>query len=314
MRRPRRIPLCDHRDVLTAAWRLAFPLDLRLTLGPLRHGPRDPTVRFVGRDAWRATRTVVGPATVRLAVEGSALRAAAWGDGAEAALAAVPSLVGLDDRPEALKPRHRVVRQLQRHLSGLRVGRSGALFEALLPTVLEQKVTGFEAWRSYRALVLALAEPAPGPAAPPLRLPPDPQRLRTLGYAAFHRFGIERRRAEVILAAARAARQLEAAASCGAEPAYRRLAGLPGVGAWTRAEVGRTALGDPDAVSVGDYHLPSLVGWLLAGEPRADDARMLELLEPYRGQRGRVQRLLEAGGVHPPRHGPRMAPRSIATI
>jgi 3-methyladenine DNA glycosylase/8-oxoguanine DNA glycosylase len=73
----------------------------------------------------------------------------------------------------------------------------------------------------------------------------------------------------------------------------------------------RVALGDPDAVSVGDYHIPSLVAWALAGERKADDARMLELLEPYRGQRGRVQRLLEVSGIYPERHGPRMTPRDI---
>ncbi len=95
------------------------------------------------------------------------------------------------------------------------------------------------------------------------------------------------------------------------EDAYRLLLAIPGVGPWTAGEVGRAALGDPDAVSVGDYHLPSLVAWLLAGERRADDARMLELLEPYRGQRGRVIRLLEAAGTWPPRRGPRMPARSI---
>jgi 3-methyladenine DNA glycosylase/8-oxoguanine DNA glycosylase len=76
----------------------------------------------------------------------------------------------------------------------------------------------------------------------------------------------------------------------------------------------RSAFGDPDAISVGDYHMPNTVAWALAGEARADDARMLELLEPYRGQRGRVQRLLEVGRVAAPRYGHRMAPRNIAAI
>ena len=71
------------------------------------------------------------------------------------------------------------------------------------------------------------------------------------------------------------------------------------------------ALGDADAVSVGDYHLPNVVAWALAGEPRGDDARMLELLEPYRGHRGRVMRLLLAGGVGPPRRGPRLQLRHL---
>jgi hypothetical protein len=33
---------------------------------------------------------------------------------------------------------------------------------------------------------------------------------------------------------------------------------------------------------------------------------MLELLEPYRGHRGRVLRLLLAGGIAAPRRGPRL--------
>jgi 3-methyladenine DNA glycosylase/8-oxoguanine DNA glycosylase len=76
----------------------------------------------------------------------------------------------------------------------------------------------------------------------------------------------------------------------------------------------RVACGDPDAVSLGDYHLPRLVAWLLAGEPTADDARMLELLEPYRGQRARVVALLEHAGHRPPRRAPHLAPREIARL
>ena len=65
------------------------------------------------------------------------------------------------------------------------------------------------------------------------------------------------------------------------------------------------AAGDADAVPVGDWHLPGHVGNALAGEPRADDARMLELLEPFRPHRGRVLRLLVSGVAAPPRRAPR---------
>ncbi len=96
--------------------------------------------------------------------------------------------------------------------------------------------------------------------------------------------------------------------------AFARLTALPGVGPWTAAEVARVALGDTDAVSVGDYHLPHQVAWALAGEPRADDDRMLELLEPYRGHRARVVRLIEAAGILAPRHGPRRPLRAITSL
>jgi 3-methyladenine DNA glycosylase/8-oxoguanine DNA glycosylase len=102
--------------------------------------------------------------------------------------------------------------------------------------------------------------------------------------------------------------------SLSAEEARLRLRAIPGIGPWTAAEATRLAFGDPDAVSVGDAHLPDLVAWALAGEPRADDARMLEILEPYAGQRARVVRLLEVSGIKIPRFGPRFAPRRIADI
>jgi len=90
-----------------------------------------------------------------------------------------------------------------------------------------------------------------------------------------------------------------------------RLSSVHGIGPWTVAEVARIALGDADAVSVGDYHVPNIVAWALAREPRGSDERMLELLEPYRPHRGRVQRLLETSGIRAPAFGPRMEPRAI---
>ncbi len=88
--------------------------------------------------------------------------------------------------------------------------------------------------------------------------------------------------------------------------ARRRLRVIPGVGVWTSAEVALVALGDADAVSVGDYHLKNVASWHLAGEPRGTDERMLELLEPFRPHRGRVLRLLKIGAGPAPRYGPRM--------
>ena len=89
---------------------------------------------------------------------------------------------------------------------------------------------------------------------------------------------------------------------------------LPGIGPWSAAEVSMIALGDSDAVSLGDYHLPHQVSWALAGEPRGTDDRMIQLLEPYRGHRARVIRLLTLGGIQAPRFGPRIRLRRIAAI
>jgi 3-methyladenine DNA glycosylase/8-oxoguanine DNA glycosylase len=291
---------------------LPFPLDLDLTLGPLRRGPSDPTIRFGPDGVWRAARTPDGPATVRLEHGGTGLAVDAWGSGARWVIGQVPSLLGFDDQPETFKPASRLLWDLHRHHPGLRLGRTGLVFEALLPTILEQKVPGVEAYASYARLVHALGEPAPGDAG--LMVPPSPQHVTATPYWAVHRFGIERRRFAVIqLVASRAAR-LEATATMEPAEARRLLMLLPGIGPWTAAEVSAVAYGDRDVVSLGDYHLPHQVAWALGGEVRGTEARMLELLEPYRGHRARVIRLLTLGGIQAPRFGPRMRLRHIAAL
>jgi 3-methyladenine DNA glycosylase/8-oxoguanine DNA glycosylase len=289
---------------------LRGPIHLGLTLGPLRHGFGDRTIQLSRTEAWLAVRTAEGPATLQVQSAGETARARAWGDGATRVLESLPDLLGESDEPDRLVAHHPVIRDLQRRHAGLRLPRTGRLLHALVPSVFEQKITGTEAFRAYAAFLRAFGEPAPGPGG--LLLPPTAETVAGLPYHAFHPIGIERRRAEVVRRAASRAAWLEA--SAGSAEASRRMGSLPGIGPWTVAEVVRVAFGDADAVSVGDYHLPSAVAWALAGEPRADDARMLELLEPYRGQRGRVQRLIEVGRVVAPRYGPRMAPRRIATI
>ena len=297
--------------MIERGYQLRGPIQLGATLAPLRHGLGDRTIKLQRNEVLLAARTPDGPGTLHVrALHGGTVAARAWGDGAAALLAAIPDLLGEADTPDALVAMHPVVRQLQRRHAGLRLPRTGRVLHALVPSVFEQKVTGTEAFRAYAAFLRTFGEPAPGPG--DLLLPPDAATLASVPYHAFHPIGIERRRAEVVRRAASRAAWLEAAVS--AEEAARRLRSLPGIGAWTAAEVVRVTHGDPDAVSVGDYHLPNAVAWALAGEARADDARMLELLEPYRGQRGRVQRLMEVGRIVAPRYGPRMAPRRIAAI
>jgi 3-methyladenine DNA glycosylase/8-oxoguanine DNA glycosylase len=184
--------------------------------------------------------------------------------------------------------------------------------QVLIPVILEQKVTGIEARRAYRSMAHALAEPAPGPFH--LVLPPDPERVAALPYFTFHPWGVERRRAELIRAVCRRADQIERAAARSPAEVASLLRVFAGIGPWTVAEVARIALGDADAVSVGDFHLPHLVTWALAGEVRGTDERMLELLAPYAGHRGRVQLLLEASGLRAPAYGPKSPVRSIASL
>jgi 3-methyladenine DNA glycosylase/8-oxoguanine DNA glycosylase len=269
-------------------------------------------MRLAPGHAIRATRTPDGPATIEIRQAGDRLEIEAWGAGAERALEAAPAFAGVDDDRGGFVPANRLLADLDRRRPGLRIGRSGAVLEALIPAILEQKVTGTEARRAYRGIITRWGEPAPGPFG--LRLLPRPDELAVVPYHAFHPLGLERRRADLVRAVCARAARFEEIVAMPLPDAYRRLRAMPGIGPWTAAEVAFRALGDRDAVSVGDYHLPSLVAFALAGERRATDERMLELLEPFRGHRGRVIRLLEESGIRPEAHGPRMQPRSIAAI
>jgi endonuclease III len=283
------------------------PLDLGLTLGPIGQGA---WLRIAGAEAWRATQTPEGAATVHLVEHGGAIDVEAWGPGAAWAAANAPALCGQEDDDAGFSPGHPLLVQARKRNPGLRIPRTRAVFEALTPAVIGQKVIGKEARRSYTALVDALGEPAPGPVR--LTVPPTALVLARTPYWTFHRFGVERRRAEVLIRAARSAKRLEETVAMDIAAAHRRLEAFPGVGPWTAAHVALIALGDADAVPVGDYHLPHAVGYALEGTPRSSDERMLELLDPYRGHRARVIRLIEVSGISAPRFGPRMPLRDIA--
>jgi 3-methyladenine DNA glycosylase/8-oxoguanine DNA glycosylase len=291
------------------------PLDLRRTLAIHQRGSGDLTMRVVAGRIVRASRTVDGPATIALALgpHGDRVHAEAWGPGADRLLEAVPALIGLEDDRSGFEPRHHpLVAELDRRHRGIRLGRTSAVIESLIPAILEQKVTGTEAWRGMRGLIRGWGELAPGPFG--LRLLPEPATIAAIPYHAFHPIGVERRRADLVRRVADRAIRFEEVLGLSRDAAYARLTALPGIGPWTAAEVMLRAAGDADAVSVGDFHLPNLVAFTLAGEIRGTDERMLELLEPWRGQRARVIRLLETSGLRPPAFGPRYAPRSIAAI
>jgi len=292
---------------------LSRPLDLVRTLAPLVHGGYDPTIRLAATAAWRASRTAAGISVLRLRLDGRTVTAEAWGPGADWELEHLPDLLGEGDEPTALQPHHPIVAELVRRFPGVRLTRTNRIVEALVPAVVEQKITGLEAHRVYGRLVRAHGERAPTPD-PELWVGPAPRVLATLPYHAYHPVGLEQRRADVLRRIGVLADRLEAAVAMPPEAAQARLLAVTGIGPWTAAEALRVACGDPDAVSVGDYHLPTLVAYSLAGERTADDARMLVLLEPYRGQRARVVRLLELGGHAPPRRGPHLAARSIERI
>lgn len=300
-------------------WRAPYRVDVARTLSVHRHGPSDPTFTVDPAGAvWRTSLTPDGPGTIRITAASSpagpagagatVVTGSAWGPGASWLLGQLPAMLGADDHPEDFVPRHALLRELARQFSGIRVGRSGRVLEALIPAVLEQKVVGREAHRAWQLLLRKFGHPAPGPAPASMRVFPAAREWARIPSWAWHRAGVEAVRVRTIAGAAVAAGRLEEITGLAAADADRRLRSLPGIGPWTSAEIRQRACGDPDAVTIGDYHLPALVGWTLDGRV-VDDAGMLELLAPYAGHRYRATRLIELGGRRPPRRGPRLAVR-----
>ncbi|MES5822082.1 DNA-3-methyladenine glycosylase 2 family protein [Streptomyces sp. RG80] len=292
------------------------PLDLGLVLGPLRRGPADPTFRAMpDGSVWRASLTPAGPGTLRVSASGGEVRGEAWGPGAEWLLDGLPRLLGAGDDPSAFAPRHRLLASTVHRRPGLRLTRTGLVLESLIPSILEQKVTTDEAYRAWRSLVRKYGSPAPGPAAGGrLWVMPAPRTWALIPSWEWHRAGVDNKRASTILRAVRVAARLEQAVGMEPVEAQARLEVVPGVGPWTSAEVVQRSHGAPDAVTVGDLHLPGIVGWALAGDRDADDSVMLSLLEPYAGQRHRAARLILLSGRTPARRAPRMPRGDIGRL
>lgn len=297
-------------------WVPEGPLDLGLVLGPLRRGPADPTFRAMpDGSVWRASLTPAGPGTLRVTAAGGQVRGEAWGPGAEWLLDGLPSLLGAADDPSAFAPRHRLLASAQHRRPGLRLTRTGLVLESLIPSILEQKVTTDEAYRAWRSLVRKYGEPAPGPAAGGrLFVMPAPRTWALIPSWEWHRAGVDNKRASTILRAVRVAARLEQAMAMDPAEAQARLEVVPGIGPWTSAEVVQRSHGAADAVTVGDLHLPGIVGWALAGDRDADDSVMLSLLEPYAGQRHRAARLILLSGRTPARRAPRMPRGDIGRL
>jgi 3-methyladenine DNA glycosylase/8-oxoguanine DNA glycosylase len=310
------VPLAEAPPVAPAAtaepvatvYRPATIVDVRHTLGPLGRGPYDPTTVWDARGLWRTFRTPDGPVTLRLENTSDGIRATAWGPGSHWAIAGVPQLLGCDDDWSALDvSASALLRESRRRNPGIRLTRTRRVFEALVPAIIEQKVTSLEAYRSWARLVRKFGEAAPGPAPEGMRVVPSPDTWRRIPSWEWHKAGVDPRRSRAVVESATVASSLERAAASATSlvEAAARLRTVLGVGVWTAAETLQRSHGDPDAVSVGDYHLAHVVGSALIGR-RVDDDGMLELLEPWAGQRQRVIRLILASGHRDERHGPRM--------
>jgi len=296
------------------------PLELARTLRTVAHGSADPSVRILPAGAWLAFRTGSGPATLFLAQHAGALRsparvsAQAWGPGAAEAVASVPSLLGEHDDwssfddPHFLATLPAALREARRRHPGLRLPSTARMLQTLVPVVLGQKVTQMEAVHAWRYLVQRFGDPAPGPVPAGLMLPPDAAGWRRVPSWEWHRAGVDSHRSRTILRACASASGLERLAGLPAEEASFKLQSLPGIGPWSAAEILQRTHGSPDLVAVGDFHLAAEVGAALTGK-RTDDAGMLALLEPWRGHRQRVVRLIGLTGFRKQAWGPRLTPQ-----
>jgi 3-methyladenine DNA glycosylase/8-oxoguanine DNA glycosylase len=304
---PRLVTIVD-APPLRSAYAPAQPVNLRLTLRPLQRGPVEPTYQVDSTGIWRTLRTPDGAATLHLAQHGDRVEATAWGPGAEWAIAGVPELLGAGDDWSGLDVSgNAFLADSLRRNPGLRLLRTRQVFEMMLGAIFEQKVTGYEARRSWRVLFAKYGEPAPGPAPVGMRVFPSAETWRRVPSWEWHRAGVGPDRAATAVRAAAVAASLERTLDRGrgGPDVERALRSIPGVGVWTSAETTQRAHGDPDSPSVGDYHLPGVVGLALIGTP-VDDDGMLELLAPWAGHRQRIMRLIESSGFVKPRHGPRM--------
>jgi 3-methyladenine DNA glycosylase/8-oxoguanine DNA glycosylase len=294
-------------------WRPAWPCPVPLICSSLRHGPGDPTYRTEPDGTiWKGIRTPEGNATLRITPRPGAgeVVGEAWGPGAQWALEQMPAILGADDDPAGFEPRHTVIAEAYRRHPHWRITKTGLVLESLVPAVIEQKVTGQEAFAGFKSLVLRFGERAPGPGAERrLWVQPAPSTLRTVPSWEWLRMHIDPARSRAVVRVAQVAPALERTVGLPGAEVERRLCSVPGIGVWTAAETRFRAHGDADAVSFGDYHVAKDVGWALTGE-QVDDDGLAELLEPYRPHRYRVQRLVELAGLRRPRRGPRMAPRT----
>ncbi len=297
---------------------VAFPgaVSFGHTLAPLRRGLGDPCFRLPGDGTiWRTSLLPTGPVAARISrVAADAAHCVAWGGGAQEFVEMLPAMLGLEDDASDFVPRDPTVAAAHRRVPHLRLGRTGLVLEALIPAVIEQRVPGADAFRSWRVLVSKYGTPPPGPAPAGMRVPPAAEVWRNIPSWEFHRANVDPGRARTVVTCARRAASLERLVSRPAAQAREALTSLPGVGQWTAAETAQRAFGDADAVSVGDYHIPKMIGWTLLGRP-VDDAGMLELLEPMRPHRHRVVRLLEASGLaYEPRRGARLPVQHIRSM
>ncbi len=295
-------------------------LDVAATVRTLGLYPGDPTIGWSRNSFSKAVLTPDGPGAMRLwwTADGETT-AEAWGSGADWLIDRAPDWIGEHDDLGGFDPTvdDRIHEMWRRH-GRFRLARGGVIWQELALVLLGQRVTTLDAVRSWAQICRRWGGPAPGPDG--LLMPPPPARVAAAPYHELHRMGVERRRADALVLAAKRANRLEEAASMPIDAALERLTALPGLGVWSATSTMTVSHGDPDVIVLGDYGIPTMVNYVFTGEvdrlppEEGGDARMAEHLEPWAGHRQRIIRLLFSADVSVPRRHPKSANPDIRRL
>ena len=288
---------------------LSVPTDysLKRSLTSLCSRRRDPTICPGDRHASFSLLTPDEPVVVGAKLSGKCLDIETEGSGTCWLRPKLTELFGLQDNPRLFTPAGRV-RDLLKRFPSTRPPRLPVVFQRLVQIVLHQLVAWGEASDGWRLMTRRYGETAPGESG--LLVGPTPAKLRSLAWYDLVTCDILPRHARLILKLTREHSRIERIWSAGDKKLIECLCRIPGIGEWTIQKLRGSCLGDSDAAVTGDYGLPHCVCWYFRRQPRSTNEEILELLEPYRGHRYRVQQLLMHAGIRAPRRGPRSRVRS----
>jgi 3-methyladenine DNA glycosylase/8-oxoguanine DNA glycosylase len=272
------------------------PFDIDLSFGLQRFGAYDPTVRRERGLLRKAFDTADGPCVAEVRAEEDGVVVTAEGAGAEVAVADFAAALVQDDGHGAFAPESPLLSRLHRTHRGMRLVRVPWRFDLAAVAVLQQRVTTREAMQQWGLIVRKY-----GPRVGELRAFPSAERVARMASWQFQELGLDPKRARTMVVLARELVRRNTLAETDLALVRKRLLAVRGVGPWTTDMILGFAYGDPDALPLGDLHLPHLITWALARESPGSDARMVELLEPYRGHRFRIVRLLWIGAPKNPR-------------
>ena len=267
----------------------AAPFDLHRTFAMQRFGLYDPTASLAPRRLRKAFSTPKGPCVVAIEHDARGVSFSASGDGARDVIDDLEGAFRVDDGGASFAPAHPVLAKLHRALAGLRLVRVPWRFDVAFSIVLQQRVTVREAWQEWRRIATRYGELVEG-----LRAFPSAERVAQMDSWRLEELGVDPKRARAAITLARDVARRGSFGWTDVARVRKHLRAVRGVGPWTTEMTLGYGWGDPDAVPLADLHLPHLVAHALAREPRGSDERMVELLEPYRGQRFRAIRLILA--------------------